>query len=612
MQGQTHLRYGLPMKISKVTIKGFRSLSDVEVSLKSYTCLVGANDAGKSSFLRAIQHVFEDHPPISIDDPTKDSEGLAEHYIEVEFEGVPPGFPFAPHGVAKFRRRFNGNVGLFYWGDKPKVDRIAQMAAGILKKTEYRGDQAVTQAMRDVVDPMIAAAGQVSAATARSCHAALEAANLVEKEPDWTLISSDDLKPYIRVYFLSADARAEDEMGTKESAIFYRLGGELIREAAESDPEIKAKREAYEAALGSVKSKDEQGRWKIEALNDMEAHLQGEVSKFDSGLTVCTEPQGGVLSAASFGMSLSVSDGMTTDVRRMGHGCRRSVMFAMLETLAHMRALKAEEVGAGTGNEAQRIPCDIFLIEEPELYLHPQKERERMRMLQALSDQISVSVIVATHSPFFVDIVKADGIVRFVRESIGKARALPWSGDPINIEERDGFMAMRFFHPTLAAMAFARLVIIVDGETESQIFQFLAQKQGLQTEGVEVVGANATQSIPYLQRICNSLRLPYTVWADRDARDATQSLKDSCAPGIGKVVVAPGGWESLAGITVSRKESKPWASYQHFVIEENEPNDNVKVRLAAAYSHQDHDEPLSGPLSNMAVVAMPVSDGVAL
>lgn len=46
------------MYLKKITIKNFRSLVDVEVSIGSYTALVGLNDSGKSNLLRALNLFF--------------------------------------------------------------------------------------------------------------------------------------------------------------------------------------------------------------------------------------------------------------------------------------------------------------------------------------------------------------------------------------------------------------------------------------------------------------------------------------------------------------------------------------------------------------------------
>ena len=563
------------------------------VSLKPYTCLVGANDAGKSSFLRAIQHLFEDHPPIGDHDPTKGGEPREQHYIEAELEDVPEGFPFAPYGTAQFRRSFNPNASLCYWGSKPKLEIIAQMARGTLKKGEWKDDPNVTPEMRTEIAPFLQEKGMVTSETSTRCFEHLVNKGLVEFVQDWAPIPSSDLEPYIRIHFLPADARAEDEMIGKEGAMFDRLGGDLVREAAEGNVKLSEAREKYESAISEIISKTEEDKWAYEPLNELQKTLSDKVKRFDDTLCVSSEPQRGRLSAISFGMTLTITNDVSTSIKQMGHGCRRSVMFAMLETLAEMRQIKAQQAESEGVETFSPVPCSVFLIEEPELYLHPQKERERMRMLEELSEQPHVNVIVATHSAFFVDLEKADGVVRFERASIGEARAFSWQGGSLNQNEREDFIAMRLLHPTTAAMVFASRIIIVEGETESIMLPILARRMGVDCDGTEIVWAGGIKNIPYLLRICNELKLPYTVWADRDANDHIPEIQDHCHPDLAKLVVVPNGWEAMTGVVPVGREGKPWASYRHFILEGNDLCEDGKIRLIAAYTRQDHDEPLS-------------------
>lgn len=44
--------------IDKIRIKNFRSLRNIEVDLRPVTLLVGANNAGKTTFLRALNTVL--------------------------------------------------------------------------------------------------------------------------------------------------------------------------------------------------------------------------------------------------------------------------------------------------------------------------------------------------------------------------------------------------------------------------------------------------------------------------------------------------------------------------------------------------------------------------
>ena len=48
------------LKIKKITIKNFRSIESLSIDCSNITTLVGANDAGKSNVLRALNLFFND------------------------------------------------------------------------------------------------------------------------------------------------------------------------------------------------------------------------------------------------------------------------------------------------------------------------------------------------------------------------------------------------------------------------------------------------------------------------------------------------------------------------------------------------------------------------
>ncbi len=55
------------MKLSKVRIKNLRSFEDAEIPINSYTCMVGANGAGKSTVLCALNVFFRETENSSTD-----------------------------------------------------------------------------------------------------------------------------------------------------------------------------------------------------------------------------------------------------------------------------------------------------------------------------------------------------------------------------------------------------------------------------------------------------------------------------------------------------------------------------------------------------------------
>ena len=72
----------LVMKIESVRIKNFRSFRDVTIPFNDYTCLVGANGAGKSTVLTALNIFFRDSENVPVNISTLDKEDFHAKDIE--------------------------------------------------------------------------------------------------------------------------------------------------------------------------------------------------------------------------------------------------------------------------------------------------------------------------------------------------------------------------------------------------------------------------------------------------------------------------------------------------------------------------------------------------
>lgn len=91
---------------------------------------------------------------------------------------------------------------------------------------------------------------------------------------------------------------------------------------------------------------------------------------------------------------LHVTDKLTGDRRRfdqMGTGAQRAIQMALIRYLAQTRSATAEY-------PSRRL----LLIDEPELYLHPQGIRRLRQALPTLS-QAGFQVVFATHSPLMLN-----------------------------------------------------------------------------------------------------------------------------------------------------------------------------------------------------------------
>jgi putative ATP-dependent endonuclease of the OLD family len=178
----------------------------------------------------------------------------------------------------------------------------------------------------------------------------------------------------------------------------------------------------------------------------------------------------------------------------------------------------------------------VLLIEEPESYLHPQARRTLFDVLREAvkaESEIEGQIIYTTHSEDFInsgcfdDIVifsaKSDGVeTRHISEDILKKHtlALGYGGSVIS----DQHIYYRLLETTtngLKEALFAHKAIIVEGPSEIELFRFHAN---VDKEQIAIVSADGKSTIPAVYAFLTAFGIPCLVVIDRDS-DHTEDNK---------------------------------------------------------------------------------------
>lgn len=570
--------------ITTVRVRNFRSIKELDLNLVEFNSLLGKNDTGKSSFLRALQLLFDaSQAPQPAD--ICSILPIEEAFIEAVIDNVPAGAPYESDGSVSIRLDLITGARTAK-GPTPSNPVIRAMKSGNCRKGDYQGDRGLTPAMRGIVDPIIAAnpapGNRVTPEGWRQGYAALNAAGLVEVEDGWDLMDSTDLSDLVVPVMLTADAKAEEELADAPNTALGRVGGFLLRQAVASHEGLRNAEETLKTQIAEVSSKGEDNRWAFEPLNDLEDLFIEEIHRFDESVIVTPKITPPKLRLA-FGISLSVGDEFVASVSGLGHGCRRTVVFALLQ-IPRMLASRG-----ALPEEPPQLPIYLFLIEEPELYLHPQAERQRMTDLEALADSAGAQVVLATHSAFFVDINRYRGLARFSRPERQITVVQQWDGDDLDADDKEKLKLARFLHPTYAAMLFADLVILSEGDTEKTVVPHIAKNQLAlpNTTSAEFLQVGGVGNLHLFSKVLTALRIKHVVWLDSDRPANVTALRRNVNPAYGKIVVSKRDWEVMTG--VSGGNDKPWSSFKKFVLDGAAPNDLTRRCIEAAYNWQDFD-----------------------
>ena len=573
------------MRLSHVKVQNFRSLQDIEVGIsEDYSTLIGKNDCGKSSFLRALEYLFDPEVRIGSTDVCGFKDDGTDTFVEATLSDC--WHPDSQNGVLKVKRVYGEfeSDRLYREGPVPRLKILRDMSQGVGTRQSLDEDESLEKVTKEYAQKTIrdiCEKGHVPSGDWVTLYESIVNDCNVEFENGWHMFTDDELQRIVKIVFLPADVRGEEEISTGGTSIFDKIGQFVLGSLEESFPSVVEARNKLDEELNKTIAKNADGKWKIERLNALEEALKEEIARFDTNVKTEASILPPRLNDLNFTLGLLVSDDWVGSIDKMGHGMRRSLVFAMLR--ANRRLLEAGQVAAGGGQK----PLFLFLIEEPEIYLHPQAEKRRMTQLKALAADPNAQVLLCTHSAIFVNLEDYKGILRFERPLRRETSISVWQAADLVPTEKKTLSLIHRFDPGKAAMLFADLVILVEGQCESDAIPYLAEKLGLTTvdKEVEVVDCHGNENIPVFQRILEAFGIKYVAWPDSDFTAVVTKINGIRTAACGKIVITDHDWESMNGLP---NGPKVYTSWMHFVFNDNASNIDLETRLRAAYGWNDY------------------------
>lgn len=473
------------MKINLIHIENFRSIQSLEFSPGDYSVLIGENNSGKSNILRALQLVigeawpterlFSENDFYSLDTSRQVVirvlfDATIEHWVNKHLCEV-QGFQLTCKAYKRKSGKKNpGDLKCDYCCVGKKGDLLSYPAEPLRKGEKYTGQWIplrVNSDMRDTI-PLI----------------------YVDVMREYDRYSPGGRWTILRKLF--DDVNREFQQST-----------ELIEvPSVEKDrPPEKARRmEVFERRMQSayelLKTESFKRIEEPVAKNAME-HMG--ISKDEGAIELHFDSHDPAHVYKS--LQLFVNQlGIQTSASDVGAGLQSAIVVAILRTYEELK-----KDGA------------IFAIEEPEVFLHPQKARYFASVLKSIASTGN-QVFVSTHSPIFVNIENTEDVclVRRSKESgttVKKATPLGFS-----LQEREILRLVTEFDAQRNELFFARKVLITEGDTEKIIFPFAFKAVGVDMNrlGISVIEAGGKTKIPLFTKVCQAMDLPFHLVVDTD------------------------------------------------------------------------------------------------
>ncbi|WP_438764929.1 ATP-dependent nuclease [Kushneria sp. TE3] len=515
------------MKIKNIEISNWRSIKNLKASFEDLVVLIGQNNHGKSNVLSSLLFFFGEIKHQELDFNCE-SEIL---YVEILFSelDVKDQVTFKKYldvnNNIRVRKTAYKEGSFEYRGyvSSPVEECLREENAGRYKK---RSD-AEGLPFYDFL-PLEGRITKDIVAKAQNEYCLNNEVEFSYELQDSDFLGQKSVAKGIfgEVYFIPAIREASADFSTKDTSTFGKLYSLLIESISDENDEWKKAKDNIGDLFSALNKTNKEGglnQNRPKELADFESQIGRELQGWGAELNLEVSPPS-IEDVFKANTQVWVDDGVRTDIRRKGHGLQRALTFALIKVIAarHHASKISSDRARSTSNS------NFFILEEPELYLHPQAQRALLETLRKLSET-DFQVFVCTHSSSLVDIERYSsiGIVRKSNSDEGTS-ICQCSSELFPGDEKKLFNLAYWINPDRGELFFSSKVILLEGQTEKMILPLVARQLDVFDHGVTLIDCAAKTSMHLYMKLLNHFSINYVVVYDKDHHaQKNQQQKDA-------------------------------------------------------------------------------------
>lgn len=531
------------MIIESVHVRRLRSILDERLEADALTILVGANGAGKSTFLRAIE-LFQDASPHLLPEDCHAGNDSEPVEITITFNALDADATarfetYVRDGrltITRVLRSANGKVDSSYHGERLQHPAFSGIRAAekVAEKKEKYAELRSNPSFADL--PKATTKEAIAGALEEYEHAHADQCSLERDDGKFfgfAAVAQGYLGRHVQFVSIPAVRDAADAATDRKGSPITQLLELVVRSAFRRNPEISALRDQFRAQYSALVDPE-----KIPELKQLELQLSGQLRMLAPNATLALPWAVPDFDVPAPSAQVRVAeDGYQTAVERCGHGVQRALVVALLHQLAVTRQVETTAVSPGLEEDAaaQEARRDIvLLLEEPEVFQHPSRQRHLASVLERLSQGTvpgfqKIQVIYVTHSPLFVGIDRFDSI-RLLRKDRGtprrtqvtrvtlatvSQRLLVSASGPADTTENLRARLQAIMTPWMNEGFFADVVVLVEGEDDRAAIVGYAKADSMDLDslGIAVIPCGGKNNLDRPYVVFRELGIPtYVVW----------------------------------------------------------------------------------------------------
>ncbi|SKC99070.1 Predicted ATP-dependent endonuclease of the OLD family, contains P-loop ATPase and TOPRIM domains [Burkholderia sp. CF099] len=519
------------MQLAEVGIKNFKGLLQATFLPSRFACLVGENNAGKSSVLQAVAFALNRPPqlptnlyyhpdqPIEFalrftDVTAEDLRRLAEEHrtriaeiveadtlkLTVRYRPGEKAEVVVPKQVPREARFRAAEIDAAFAG--ARAPEIRNIFAETYADVAFDADLA-----RNITGAKALLAGHI---------AALPAEAFEPGEGSLPSGIANSITPLVpEPIYIPAVKNFNDDMKTSQSTSFGRLLALLLEDMEPDLGQINQALNQLNTIFNRVaeggNELDERHRCVRELENLVETLLSQNFPRARVELRIPPPELKAILSSAQ----IYVDDGTRDLIDNKGDGIKRSLTFALLQAYVHQLGQRRQQRGA---DRAAHRPI-MFLFEEPELYLHPKSQTILFNTLARISE--THQVVVTTHSPLFFSPGVTASFVRVAKrvtdeKPVGELFPVDVA---LDADKAETFRLAKFENADAAF--FSRRVVLFEGESDDayckHVARLLNPDWDFDEKNVAMVKVSGKGNFAKFRRFFTGFGIEVKIVADLDA-----------------------------------------------------------------------------------------------
>lgn len=474
------------IRITKLIIKNYRCIgpTGIEIDIDDVVVLVGPNNSGKSTILKAFKLVTStDGTKIKIDDfYNRDETNKPE--IEVWSKVI------FPDKVTIATDKWVDKDGLVK--EKWLWNRPDESAVRSGFRTDLDGGRWAQDG--DAVKAPFSNDGAASAY--RPSPTYISPFDQPEKQVEEIkkVIASD-------IYDLIKKAKREDPKYTKLIEDISSLQEEIKTEAATQEDELSK-------GIGTILN---------DLFSDTTVSLHVPLNTPD------------LLSAYANAKDIDFKIN-NLSLENQGSGMQRMLLWSVLKMLAGRKVANVKKPKAipkksnsTSSSEVEPDRSKILLMDEPEICLHPESIRQAKEILYGLSDGNEWQVMITTHSPVFIDLSKNNTNIIRVHKDDDQVSIFKTNEANLSDDEKSQLKMLNIFDPYFAEFFFSKNTIVVEGDTEYTAFKKIIDSDKTKYKDVHIIRARGKYTIIPIIRILSKWGNNFSILHDSDEPTNVQS-----------------------------------------------------------------------------------------